>query len=155
MDELLNYVTQLIDYIEANGANLNSETQKELAIFLQEVMQFIAEFQQPVEGLPPTQPISELEPGPYPSSNINGFKYDYKTGKLLVKFMGKDTADSGPVYSYEGVPKFIYDVFRKGAVPPKTSGRNKWHQWQEGVMPSLGAAMYHLIRTNYPYQRIS
>ena len=155
MDELLNYVLQLIDYIEANGANLNDETQQELAVFLQEVMQFIAEYQQPVEGLPPGQPPTELTAAPYPSSNINGFKYDYKTGKLLVKFMGKDTADSGPVYSYEGVPKFIYDIFSRGAVPPKTSGRNRWHEWREGVMPSLGAAMYHLIRTNYPYERLT
>lgn len=156
MNELLNYVLQLTDYIEANGSNLSAETQQELAAFLKEVMQFITEFQQPpVEGLPPGQPPSELSPAPYPSSNINGFKYDYKTGKLLVKFMGKDTADSGPVYSYEGVPKFIYDTFSRGAVPPQTSGGNRWHQWEKGVMPSLGAAMYHLIRSNYPYQRVS
>lgn len=157
MNDLLQYVGQLIDYIEQNGASLDQSTQQELAVFLQEVMQFIENYQQqnPAQNLPPTPPAADVDSAPYPSSNINGFKYDYNTGKLVVKFMGKDTPDSGPVYSYNGVPKFIYDVFSRGAVPPKTSGKNKWHQWEKGVTPSLGAAMYHLIRTNYPYQRIS
>ena len=137
---------------------------EDLKVLLVQVMEHVAnriqelrseETQEPVENLPPGQPPNQLEPAPYPSSNINGFKYNYKTGKLLVKFMGKDTADSGPTYSYEGVPKFIYDTFARGAVPPHTSGKNKWHQWEKGVMPSLGAAMYHLIRTNYPYQKLS
>jgi len=153
MDELLDYVTQLIDYIEANGSRLSAETQRELGVFLQEVMQFIAEQERPIETLV-QQP--QLEPGPYPSSNINAFKYDYPSKRLLVKFQGKDVADNGPIYAYEGVQPFIYDIFRKGAVPPKTSGRNKWHRWKQGVMPSLGAAMYHLIRNgNYQYQRLS
>lgn len=157
MNELLQYVGQLIEYIEQNGASLDQNTQQELAVFLQEVMQFIQQYQQqnPVAGLPAAQPSPELESSPYPSSNVNSFKYDYNTGRLLVKFMGKDTPNSGPVYEYQGVPRFIYDVFSRGAVAPKTSGKNKWHRWERGVMPSLGAAMYHLIRTNYPYQRIS
>jgi hypothetical protein len=156
MNELLKYVSQLMDYIEQNESSLDQATQQELAVFLQEVWQFIEQYNQqnPVEALP-AQDGPELDNAPYPSSNVNAFKYDYKTGRLLVKFMGKDTPDSGPVYSYEGVPKFIYDVFSRGAVPPKTSGKNKWHRWEKGIMPSLGAAMYHLIRSNYPYQRLN
>lgn len=107
----------------------------------------------PVPPAPPQAP--QIEPGPFPSSNINGFDYDYKTGKLLVKFNGRTVRDNGPTYSYEGVPRFIFDIFRRGAVPPRTSGRNRWHRWERGKMPSLGAAMYHLIRTNYPYQRVA
>lgn len=102
----------------------------------------------------PTPPTEELPGAPYASSNINAFQYDYKTGKLVVRFQGKDVADNGPIYSYEGVPKFIYDIFRQGAVAPKTSGSNRWHTWKRGVTPSHGAAMYHLIRDRYPYQRV-
>lgn len=153
MDELFGLVSQLLDYIDANAGNLNAETQAALAEFLNEIMQFIAEFsQRPAEGITP--PTPELEAGGFPSSNVNAFKYDYDTGKLLVQFHDKDNP-AGPIYAYEGVPKFIYDTFRKGAVPPKTSGKNKYHEWIRGVTPSLGAAMYHLIRTNYPYQRVS
>lgn len=151
MDELLGFVTQLIDYIEANGANLNAETQKELAVFLQEVMQFISEFQQqqgPVESLPPTAAQPELEL-PMQSSTIEGFNYDYDNGKLLVKFQGDG------IYGYDRVPKFIYDTFRKGAVAAKTSGKNQYGRWWKGKTPSLGAAFYALIRNGgYPYQKL-
>ncbi len=154
MDDLLGLVSQLLDYINANANNFNAETKTALSDFLAEVMQFIEEqSQQPAEGLTP-QAQPQLETGTYPSSNINAFKYDYDTGKLLVQFHDKDNP-AGAIYAYEGVPKFIYDTFRKGGVPPKTSGRNKYHEWVRGVTPSLGAAMYHLIRTNYPYQRVS
>lgn len=110
---------------------------------------------------PPTQPpsggqIPPLEPAPHESSNINAFKYDDKTGKLFVKFQGKYPSQNGPVYSYQGVPKNIYEVFRRGAVAPKTSGKNAWHTWKEGVTPSHGAAMYALIKEGgYNYQRLS
>lgn len=151
MDELLEYVLQLIDYIEANGSNLNEETQGELAVFLQEVMEFISQQgQQPVEGLQPLNAQQEIEPAPFQSSNIEGFNYDYDNGKLLVKFQGDG------VYGYENVPKFIYDVFRKGAVPAKTTGQNQYGRWWRGKTPSLGAAFYALIRQgNYPYQKLS
>jgi hypothetical protein len=145
-------------------ADRNEPLSEELKTMLVQVMEHVAnriqqlrqEEKNPVEGL--TTPIntSELEPGAYPSSNINAFKYDYPSKKLLVKFQGKDIAKDGPIYSYEGIQPFIYDTFRKGAVPPKTSGKNKWHTWKKGVMPSLGAAMYHLIRNGgYPYQRVT
>jgi len=116
----------------------------------------IAEEQQSGEPPPPTEPVPELDQAPHESSNINAFKYDPKSQKLWVKFQGKYPAQNGPVYSYEGVPNNIYEVFRRGAVAPKTSGSNQWHTWKEGVTPSHGAAMYALIREgNYPYQRLS
>jgi len=128
----------------------------DLKTLLVQVMEHVANRIQQLRGqeqFPSTMP--QLDAAPYPSSNINSFKYDYDTGNLLVKFMGKDSANSGPVYSYSGVPKFVYDIFRKGAVGPKTSGSNKYHQWIKGVTPSLGAAMYHLIRDNYQYQKVA
>ena len=154
LKEALNEIVQAIEQ-----AGLMDD--EDISLTLAKVMEYVANRIQELRGqeqeapvpTPPQKP--EIEPGPFPSSNINGFNYDYKTGKLLVKFNGKDVRDSGPTYSYEGVPKFIFDIFRRGAVPPKTSGKNKWHRWQKGVMPSLGAAMYHLIRTNYPYQKVA
>lgn len=157
MNELLHAVSAFMDYVQANPGNFNIQTQQEIASFLQEVWQFIEEYntRNPTEILPPNLQQFDLDQAPYPSSNINAFKYDPSTKELLVKFMGKDTADSGPIYKYDGISKFIYDTFARGAVPPKTSGRNKYHKWIKGVMPSLGAAMYHLIRNNYNYQRVS
>lgn len=99
---------------------------------------------------------SNLTPGPYPSSNINAFAYDPESGELKVKFQDKYPSQNGPIYSYSGVPSYIFDLFRRGAVAPRTSGRNQWHEWKKGVTPSLGASMYGLIRAGgYPYQRLS
>jgi len=156
IEDLKNALREIVQLISARGGPLPEDLKVLLAQVIEHVANRIQELrreqQEPVESL---QPQPELQPGPYPSSNINSFKYDYENGNLLVKFHGKDSANSGPIYSYQGVPKFIYEVFRRGAVPPKTSGRNQYHQWIKGVTPSLGAAMYHLIRTNYPYQRLS
>ncbi len=149
----------LVDFISQNIGSLNADTQRELASFLTEVMTFISEQTGNVEQLQPPQATSQvppLEPGAFPSSNINSFKYDPQSQKLFVKFHGKDSANSGPVYGYDGVPPYIYDVFRRGAVGPKTSGRNKYHTWVKGVTPSLGASMYALIKLGgFQYQRLS
>ncbi len=155
MDELLGFVEQLIAYIEANANSLNQETQQALAVLLQDVFQLINE-QQPVEGLAPNaQQQPELnESGP--SSNIESFGYDEKNGNLMVRFLGDHPNRNGPVYSYQGVPKQIYDLFRVGAVPARSDGRNAWGTWWRGKVPSLGASLYTLIRGgNYPYQRVS
>lgn len=103
------------------------------------------------------QPVSEgIQHADINSSNIYGFKYDPNTGKLLVKFQGSGESGQGPIYEYSNVPKNIFNIFRLGAVPAKTSGRNKFGVWWRGKMPSLGAAMYELIKKGgYPYQRLS
>lgn len=160
LQQLMILSQQLISYIANNSDNLNAETQRALAEFLQQTMQFI-EMQVQNTGninqLPPQLPSSnETQDSPYPSSQINGFQYDPRSGKLLVKFQGKDVADAGPIYSYDDVPKHIYDVFRRGAVGPKTSGSNRWHTWKRGVTPSHGAAMNALIKAGgYKYQRLA
>lgn len=158
INELKEALRQVMMMIAERNQPLSPDLKSMLVKVMEHVANRIQELRQ--EGQEPQIPSSleqekELNEAPYPSSNINAFKYDYDNGKLLVKFHGKDSADSGPVYSYEGVPRFIYDTFRKGGVAPITSGKNKYHQWIKGVTPSLGAAMYHLIRTNYPYQRVA
>jgi hypothetical protein len=108
-------------------------------------------------GVPITpEPIPEIEPAPHESSNIEGFKYDPKSGKLYVRFLGKYPNRNGSVYSYEGIPKNIFELIYRGAVGPKTSGKNRWHKWTRNVLPSHGAAIAHLIKAGgYPYKRLS
>lgn len=84
------------------------------------------------------------------SSNVYGFQYNPRTGKLAVRFNG------GSVYEYEGVPPVIFKAFSAGAIPAKTSGSNDFGQWWVGKIPSLGAAFYELIREGgYPYQKVA
>lgn len=158
MNELLDYVAQLIDYIEANASKLNAATQKELAVFLQEVMEFVTEYSQrnPVETLPATATQEPQLAQGGPSSNVDSFGYDEKTGKLLVRFLGEHPNREGPIYAYEGVPKQIFKLFQSGAIPARTDGKNKWGSWWKGKVPSLGASLYTLIKNGgYQYQKIS
>ena len=157
VDELLDYAERLMAYIESQGASLNAETQRALGEFLQNVLSLIADREQnPVEGLPPQQPQQPELTQAMPSSNVEGFAYDDKTGKLLVRFLGKHPDRNGPIYGYEGVPKVIFDLFQKGAVPARTDGQNKWGKWWRGKVPSAGASLYTLIKNGgYPYQRLS
>lgn len=159
MNELLEYAQSIISFLETNGAGLNVESQRALGELLQNILQIIQE-QEGGAGLPP--PPTGPGPGPgdlepsMPSSNVEGFAYDDKSGKLLVRFLGKHPNRNGPIYAYEGVPPNIFDIFRRGAIPAKTNGRNKWGQWWQGKYPSMGAAMYHMIRAGgYPYQKVS
>jgi hypothetical protein len=152
--EIAKTLTLLTDRIDNLIAEQNQleEAETEQA----EVADALGPPAQPPGVAPPNQPIPALEQAPHESSNINAFRYDPQSGRLFVKFQGKYPAQNGPVYSYENVPNYIYDVFRRGAVGPKTSGRNQWHTWKEGVTPSHGAAMYALIKAGgFPYQRLS
>lgn len=153
-DELLSQLYNLLQ----SGINISDEVKLLVANQLEWLVARIEELssQNPVDGMQPPSSVPQLDEGPYPSSNINSFKYDPNTKKLFVKFHGKDSADSGPIYGYENVPKNIYDVFSRGGVAPRTSGKNRYHTWIRGVTPSLGASLYALIREGgYPYQKIS
>lgn len=160
IEQLKNASQEILDEILGSGRPISQRLQNEIdqmldwvATRIQELRQLQTSQEDVTEGL---SPVPELTRGPYPSSNINSFKYDPQSKTLFVKFMGKDSADSGPVYQYEGVPRLIFQIFRKGAVPPKTSGKNQYHRWIKGVTPSLGAAMYALIRNGpYPYARLT
>lgn len=165
----IQFLNQISDQITTSLENLlrkGIKPPKELIRSLANEISYIAQRLEELKGegqlgpqAPPIETPSQaqgLEPGPFPSSNINAFKYDPKNQQLFVKFHGKDTADSGPTYSYQGIPEYIFDIFSRGAVGPKTTGKNKYHAWFKGVTPSLGAAMYALIKKGpYPYQRVA
>ena len=114
-----------------------------------ELQRVLAQLQQS-NPTPEQQPVADgVEKAPLNSSNIYGFKYDPKSGRLRVRFQ------SGSVYSYDGVPPGVFKVFQQGAVPAQTTGRNRFGRWWTGKIPSLGAAFYQMIRNGgYQYQRL-
>lgn len=141
----------------ASGEDL---TEEEYAMALQVLQSILSRIdqaeQQPVEGMPPPANRNPTLEQHGPSSNIESFGYDEKNGRLLVRFLGQHPNRHGPIYAYQGVPKQIFDLFQRGAVPARTDGRNKWGRWWKGKVPSLGASMYTLIKGgNYPYQRLT
>lgn len=90
-----------------------------------------------------------IKQAPLRSSNIYGFNYDPRSGKLRVRFQ------EGNIYEYDGVPPEVFKIFAHGAIPAKTTGKNKYGMWYQGKIPSLGAAFYQLIRLGgYPYRKI-
>lgn len=163
MNELLDYFQSILSYAETNAQNLNQESQLALAEFIQQLAQFIEEQSRVTEGEEegPIHPPGG-GPGPnniqeaMPSSNVEGFAYDDKNNRLLVRFLGQHPNRNGPIYSYEGVPRNIFDLFRTGSIPARTNGQNKWGRWFQGKVPSIGASLFTLIKNQgYQYQRVA
>lgn len=158
MDELIAAVEEVMQSGEPILDELRGYISEEIEITTARIIELqdqIRGQQSPVDGLAPQETHPQLDPGPFPSSNVNAFKYDPRSKRLFVKFHGQDSSDGGPTYLYNNIPKNIYDVFAKGGVSPKTSGQNQYHRWIKGVTPSLGAALNALIKEGgYPYQRI-
>jgi|SRR6478736_3564738 len=159
LNQISDQITSSLENLIRKGVKPPKELIRALADEIAYIAQRLEELKAEVQEAPiemPKAPEGPLTPGPFPSSNINSFKYDPENQQLFVKFHGKDTADSGPTYSYQGIPEYIFDIFSRGAIGPKTTGKNKYHAWFKGVTPSLGAAMYALIKKGpYPYQRVA
>lgn len=157
-NQLLETVQSVSSYFAnrlASGIPVSEEIKKQLSILLNQASELIIKKQQNQEEPPTIIPQTPLTPMEFPSSNINSFNYDPNSETLKVKFQDKYPATNGPVYQYSGVPSYIVDVFKRGAVGPKTSGKNAWHEWKKGVTPSHGAAMAALIKQGgFPYQKI-
>jgi KTSC domain len=163
LDQLLDQLLRGIQDVLQSGEILSDEFQGMLAAELDatttrmdHLREQLSEEQDSLEGFQSPAPQEPALNPAMPSSNINSFGYDDKTGRLLVKFQGDYPQENGPVYGYQGVPKVIFDLFRKGAIPARTDGRNKWGRWWKGKVPSAGASMYTLIKEGgYPYERLS
>jgi hypothetical protein len=153
LQELLAAINQVVQ----SGEVLSDELQGMLAQTLERLVNEVeaSRAQDVTAGLQPNAPKEPQLGAGVPSSNIHSFGYDDKNGRLLVKFQGDYPQNNGPVYAYEGVPKQIFDLFQKGAIPARTDGQNKWGRWWKGKVPSLGASLYTLIKGGaYPYQRL-
>ena len=160
-DETMNALTQLLNQANKRILQLREEEKPIGVQFAEDEQEDITNGIPPVgpispPGQPPTGgPVPPLDPAPHASSNVNALKYDPIKKQLYIKFMGKDTADSGPTYSYSGVEKNIFDVILRGGIAPLTSGKNKYHEWFRGITPSHGASVNALlVKGNYPYERI-
>jgi hypothetical protein len=153
LEELMRDLLQAIQLMVDSGEEMSDELQGAVAQTLEMLYSRIEQLRGEAPPEPPEEP-PDLQPS-MPSSNIEGFAYNDKTGQLYVRFRGKHPDRNGPVYQYNNVPQNIYDIFQKGAIPAKTDGKNKWGKWWKGKYPSMGAAMYHLIRAGgFPYQRV-
>lgn len=156
LEDILDAILAGVQEALANGEFLSEELQAQIAqeiiLLTEEIDALYAQGEQAPEPITEVPPLS---PAPHASSQIHSFKYDPDNQSLFIKYQDKYPGTNGPVYQYDGVPKFIFDVFRRGAVGPKTTGRNAWHAWKKGVTPSLGAAANALIKAGgYNYQRI-
>jgi hypothetical protein len=148
--ELLQELMQAVALVMQSGEQLPDKLQGMIAQTLELLFTRIEEATQGAPAVLPTVPAAE-----FPSSNVNGFKYDPKNQELLVQFHGPYPQAAGPTYSYKNVPPFIYDVISRGAVGPKTSGQNRYHRWIRGVTPSLGASVSALVKNGgYSYTKI-
>jgi hypothetical protein len=159
IQQLKDAVRDVVSMIVKRGQPLSPELKQMLSQVIEHVTQRIMQLKQeesPADGLSPLTGQQPELAGGGPSSNINSFGYDDKTGRLLVKFQGDYPQENGPTYAYEGVPKPIFELFRKGAVPARTDGQNKWGKWWKGKVPSLGASMFTLIKNGgYQYSKLS
>jgi len=151
VDELLNKLIAALEELIASGEQIPDEVLQEVTAL---IMQQIGR-SRPIENGQP-KPAGPALQDSMASSNIHSYGYDDKSGELRVKFNGKTQRDVGPVYSFGGVPPQIFDLFRKGAVPARTKGQNRWGKWWVGKRPSAGASFYTLVReAGYPYKRLS
>jgi len=154
INDLKDALRQIMQMVSDRGQPLGPQLKTLLAEVIEHVATRIQEIRQ--GGVPPIPPQEPNLNQAMPSSNIGAFGYDEKNGRLLVQFLGKHPDPNGPIYAYGGVPKQIFDLFQKGAVPARTNGKNRWGKWWKGKVPSMGASMYTLIKEGgYPYQRLS
>ncbi len=150
---LLSELLQALQMTMQSGEELPDELQGQIAQTLELLYNRIESLRAvaPSSTSPQSPPLESS----MPSSNVEGFAYDDKNKKLYVRFLGKHPNPNGPVYSYDNVPPMIFELFRKGAVPARTDGKNKWGKWWKGKVPSMGASVYTLLRLGgFPYQRI-
>src|SRR5579863_7755699 len=118
MDEII----QLLQSLMQQAASLSDELSDQEMAYVLKIFQDAVELvqqQQPITGggNAPEVPASE-----FPSSNVNGYRYNPKTGELLVQFHGPYPKAAGSIYSYKNVPQFIFNILEKGSIGPKTSG---------------------------------
>lgn len=151
LEGLLNELLQGIQSVIQSGEELSDEFQgllaQELGYLTEEIDQIRAE--QQVSALPPLEDSM-------PSSNISQFAYDPKNQRMFIRFLGKHPNRMGHVYAYENVPPVVFSLFRNGAVPAKTDGRNRWGAWWKGKSPSMGASMNVLLKqAGFPYARMT
>ena len=137
-------------------AERNQPVSDEMKAAIVQVMEHVANRIQQLRAEESNIKVPPLNSAEYPSAQINSFNYDPKKGALFVKFQGDYPNQNGPIYRYSNIPQNIFNLFKRGAVAPKTSGKNAWHEWKKGLAPSLGASMNALIKSGgYSFQKVA
>jgi len=161
IEQLKNVLREIMQMVADRGEPLSPEIKQLLGQVIEHITNRILEIRQQEIGQqegnvePPPQAPLKMQRG-MPSAQVHSFDYDPENQDLYVRFQDRFPAQNGPVYKYAGVPEDVFSIFRRGAVPPRTTGSNKWHAWKKGVMPSLGAALNALIKGGgYDYQRVT
>jgi hypothetical protein len=159
IEQLKNALREILQLVASRNEPMSEELKQALVQLTQHItnrIQQLREEEGRITGGTPLEPKQPEITQSMPSSNIYGFNYDYDKNKLLVKFQGNGAEGQGPIYSYEGVQPYMFNLFKRGAAIAKTTGKNKWGEWWRGKSPSIGAAMHAFIKMgNYPYQRLS
>lgn len=155
MDDIINLLESLMQQATALVDELSEDEMAQVLQIFRDAVELIQEqeSQAPIEA--PGQ-IGALPSSTHESSNVNGFKYDPESQELHVQFHGPYPNAAGPIYSYAGVPKYLFDIIEKGSVGPKTSGKNRYHAWVKGVTPSLGGTVNAILKAGgFKYEKIS
>ena len=154
IEDIKNSLRELMMLINERGQPLSEEMKLQLMKVMEHAADRISTLKQE-EQVPPAAP-EELPLAPHESSQINGFQYDPESGKLQVQFHGKYPQAAGSVYEYDDVPAWVYDLFQRGAIAPKTSGSNRFHRWEKGKSPSHGASMNAAIKAGgFSYRKVA
>ncbi len=152
MNEVIDLLLSLVEDISRDADNMSDEEFDESMMFILEAVEVIRQQEEET----PAIPANDNTLAPHESSQINGFDYDPETGKLQVQFHGKYPQAAGSQYEYDDVPPWVFDLFQRGAIAPKTSGSNRWHRWEKGKTPSHGAAMNALIKAGgFNYRKVA
>lgn len=154
IEDIKNALRNIMQIIAARKEPLSSKMKLQLAKVIEFAANRIKELREEKTGTPPVAP--NIPPSEYESSNVEGFKYDPETQELMVQFHGPYPQAKGSIYSYKDVPDFLVDIFSRGAVGPKTSGKNKYHEWIKGVTPSLGGSLNALVKSGgFEYEKVA
>jgi hypothetical protein len=151
MNEVIDLLFSLVQDISKDIDHMSDEEFDESIKFILEAIEVIKQEEEPI-----LTPKENLPAADFPSSNVNGFMYNPDTEELQVQFHGPYPDAAGSIYSYKNVPKYIYDVFSRGGVGPKTSGKNSYHAWNRGVTPSLGGSLNALLKAGgFSFEKLS
>lgn len=152
MDQFEDLIIKFLEQVFSSQEEFSDEELEMLFEVAQEALSFIKERKEaPIESAVPQVPASE-----YPSSNVNGMKYNPDTQELLVQFHGPYPQAEGSIYKFSKVPQFLFEVLRRGAVGPKTSGKNAYHTWIRNLTPSLGGSFNALIKQGgFEYEKVA
>jgi KTSC domain len=153
MDEVGALLHSLIQQAAEMADQFSEEEMAEILTIFEKAIAYVQsqDMQAQIGAKPDNLPSAD-----YPSSNVHGFHYTPENQELQVQFHGPYPNAEGSIYSYSGVPEFIFNILEKGSIAPKTSGKNRYHEWRKGVTPSLGAAVNALLKAGgFQYTKLS